>query len=176
MTVAVPLERDEYVIRKPNVTGDGRRVVLRIAQLNDSDANGIIYSVDLSDPSQRHRLVEGGADPSDRAGATRSSWLTGILTSGQNSCMKAVKVTSKGQITIPLEIRDALGIDRDTYLEVIEVGSEIRLRRIVPVEPLSDGDPIWGLVGAGDSGRRDVSSAHDRHLADAEIERWRTSS
>ena len=32
--------------------------------------------------------------------------------------MKAIKVTSKGQVTIPIEIRTALGIDDDTYLEV----------------------------------------------------------
>lgn len=56
--------------------------------------------------------------------------------------MKAVKVTSKGQITIPIELRQALGIDRDSYLEVVESKQEIRLRKIVPARPLADDDPI----------------------------------
>jgi AbrB family looped-hinge helix DNA binding protein len=90
--------------------------------------------------------------------------------------MKSVKVTSKGQITIPLEIRTALGIDEDTYLEVSGREDEIRLRKIVPARPLDDDDPIWDLVGAGDSGASDVAEQHDRHLADAEIARWRESS
>ncbi len=90
--------------------------------------------------------------------------------------MKAVKVTSKGQITIPVELREALGIDKDTYLEVTGTEDEIRLRKIVRARPLGDDDPIWNLVGRGTSGRTDVSQTHDRHLADAEVERWRESS
>lgn len=90
--------------------------------------------------------------------------------------MKAVKVTSKGQITIPVEIRVALGIDDDSYLEVSEQDDEIRLRKIIRARPLSAGDPIWDLIGRGDSGRRDVSADHDRHLADGEMKRWRESS
>jgi len=90
--------------------------------------------------------------------------------------MKAVKVTSKGQITIPVEIRLALGIDEQSYLEVSEDGEAIRLRKIVPARPLGSDDPIWSLVGAGESGLHDVSADHDRHLADGEIERWRGSS
>ena len=90
--------------------------------------------------------------------------------------MKAIKVTSKGQITIPIELRQSLGIDEGTYLEVTETEFEIRLRKLQPARPLGDDDPIWGLVGAGESGLDDVSAAHDRHLATAEIERWRGSS
>jgi len=90
--------------------------------------------------------------------------------------MKVVKVTSKGQVTIPIEVRTALGIDEGTYLEVSEDGSEIRLRKLVLARPLSDADPIWGLVGTGDSGYTDVAEEHDRHVADAEIERWQESS
>jgi AbrB family looped-hinge helix DNA binding protein len=90
--------------------------------------------------------------------------------------MKVVKVTSKGQVTIPIEVRDAFGIDEGTYLEVSEEGDEIRLRKVVPVRPLSDEDPIWELVGAGESGYSNAAEEHDRHVADAEIERWRESS
>lgn len=90
--------------------------------------------------------------------------------------MKVVKVTSKGQVTIPVELRSTLGIGDDTYLEVIEVGGELRMRKIGGVRPLSEEDPIWSLVGAGRSGHEDVAEAHDRHLADAETARWRESS
>jgi transcriptional pleiotropic regulator of transition state genes len=90
--------------------------------------------------------------------------------------MKAIKVTSKGQITIPIELRKALGIDDGTYLEASKHEHEIRLRRLVPASPLGDDDPIWGLIGAGDSGRRDVAANHDRYLAAGEIARWRESS
>lgn len=90
--------------------------------------------------------------------------------------MKVVKVTSKGQVTIPVEIRAALGIDDGTYLEVSEAGDGIRLRKVVRAQPLSDDDPIWELVGAGESGYADVAEEHDRHAADAEVERWGKSS
>lgn len=90
--------------------------------------------------------------------------------------MKAVKVTSKGQITIPIEIRQALGIDDRSYLEVSENGEEIRLRKVVPARPLAGDDPIWELIGAAESGLRDVSANHDRHLADGERKRWGGSS
>jgi len=89
--------------------------------------------------------------------------------------MKVVKVTSKGQITIPIEVRDALGIDEGAYLEVSEDGEEIRLRKFVRARPLSDADPIWDLVGAGESGFSEVAENHDRHVADAEVDRWRES-
>lgn len=90
--------------------------------------------------------------------------------------MKAIKVTSKGQITIPVGIRTALGIDKDTYLAVSEHEDEIRLRKLVPARPLGDDDPIWSLVGSGDSGVGDAAADHDRHLAAGELERWRGSS
>lgn len=90
--------------------------------------------------------------------------------------VKVIKVTSKGQITIPIEIRTALGIDEHTYLEVSEADEEIRLLKIVPTRPLGRDDPIWGLMGAGQSGRGRVAADHDQHLAAGEIERWRESS
>jgi AbrB family looped-hinge helix DNA binding protein len=90
--------------------------------------------------------------------------------------MKAVKVTSKGQITIPIKIRESLRIDEGAYLEVLEADQEIRLRKILPARPLGPEDPIWNLIGAGESGRSDISAEHDRHLAAAETERWRKSS
>jgi AbrB family looped-hinge helix DNA binding protein len=90
--------------------------------------------------------------------------------------MKAIKVTSKGQITIPIELRSALGIDDDTYLEVSASEHEIRLRKLVPARPLSDDDPIWGLIGVGRSAGTETSAHHDRDFADGEIARWRRKS
>ena len=90
--------------------------------------------------------------------------------------MKVVKVTSKGQLTIPLDVRRSLGIDEGTYLEVSEEGEEIRLRKLVPSRPLSGDDPIWSLIGAGQSSLEDVAQEHDRYLAEGEIDRWRESS
>ena len=94
----------------------------------------------------------------------------------KNIPMKVVKVTSKGQVTIPSEVRTSLGIDEGTYLEVTEEAQEIRLRKVVPLKPLSGDDPIWSLLGAGESGLDDVASEHDRHLANGEVARWRESS
>jgi AbrB family looped-hinge helix DNA binding protein len=93
-----------------------------------------------------------------------------------NFFMKAVKVTSKGRVTIPVEVRTALGIEVGTYLEIFEDGNEIRLRKVVPTRPLSGDDPIWGLIGAGASPYSNAAKQHDRHLAEGEIERWRESS
>jgi transcriptional pleiotropic regulator of transition state genes len=90
--------------------------------------------------------------------------------------MKVVKVTSKGQVTIPSDVRTSLGIDEGSYLEVSEEGEEIRLRKLVRTRPLSDDDPIWSLIGIGDSGMEDVAREHDRYLAQGEIDRWRESS
>lgn len=101
--------------------------------------------------------------------------LTASKNHGKNFCMKVVKLTSKGQVTIPVELRSALGIDEGSYLEVSSDGNEIRLRKIVPVRPLGSDDPIWNLIGAGESGFCDVAEEHDRHLADGETERWQES-
>jgi AbrB family looped-hinge helix DNA binding protein len=89
--------------------------------------------------------------------------------------MKVAKVTSKGQITIPQEAREALGIDEDSYLEVHTCGDEIHLKKVVSVRPLSSSDPIWRLVGAAGSAATDVGENHDHYLAEAEIAGWRES-
>jgi len=90
--------------------------------------------------------------------------------------VKVVKVTSKGQVTIPAEIRAALGITRDSYLEVAVDGGEVRLRRCVPARPLGADDPVWDLIGVAGGGRSDVSVGHDRYLAESERAGWRESS
>ena len=82
------------------------------------------------------------------------------------------RVTSKGQMTIPVEIRRALGIGKGDSLVVTLEGDEIRLRKLEAFRPLDDADPIWKLIGAGESGDSDVSERHNHYLATEEIKRW----
>lgn len=86
---------------------------------------------------------------------------------------QVVRVTSKGQMTIPLQIRQALGIRQGDSLLVTVEGDEIRLRKIEPFRPLGDDDPIWQLIGRGESGLPDVAERHDHYLANGEVRRWR---
>ncbi len=89
--------------------------------------------------------------------------------------MRVVKVTSKGQVTIPAEVRSELGIDEHTHLEVSVDGDAVRLRKLGATRPLGNEDPIWDLIGLTASGRHDVSEQHDAHLAEAESRAWRES-
>jgi transcriptional pleiotropic regulator of transition state genes len=66
--------------------------------------------------------------------------------------MKVVKVSSNGRVTIPIEVRTSLGIGKGASLAVTLEGDEIVLRKL-PVRPLSDQDPIWRLIGIGESRR-----------------------
>lgn len=84
-----------------------------------------------------------------------------------------VRLTSKGQMTIPQNIRKSLGLKAGDYLTVSVAKDEIRIKKIQPVKPLSEEDPIWKLVGAGNSGLKDVSARHDHYLAEGEVERWK---
>ncbi len=111
-------------------------------------------------------------EPEQRFGST----LPAGITRGKIFFMKVTKATSRGQVTIPVEIRTALGIDEDSYLEVSQVGDEVRLRKLVSVRPLGEEDPIWQLVGASGSGVSDAAEQHDRYLANAAMKPWRGSS
>ena len=55
-----------------------------------------------------------------------------------------IKVTSKGQITIPAKIRRALSLDRDSYLYVTRAGGLLVMRK---VDDLSL-DEISAVLGA----------------------------
>ena len=85
---------------------------------------------------------------------------------------EVVRVTSKGQVTIPVSVRRALGIAGGDVLAVTVDGDEIRVRKIEVTRPLDDSDPIWRLIGSGESGEKDISENHDQHLAEAEVKRW----
>ena len=89
--------------------------------------------------------------------------------------MAIVKVTEKGQVTLPVDLRRKLGITKDNYLVVEAEGEYLRLRKLSPEKPLEPEDPIWSLIGRGSGGSKDVSVRHDHYLAEGERKRWRSS-
>ncbi|MEW6665172.1 MAG: AbrB/MazE/SpoVT family DNA-binding domain-containing protein [Thermodesulfobacteriota bacterium] len=89
--------------------------------------------------------------------------------------MAIVKVTEKGQVTLPMELRKKLGITKDNYLEVEAEGECLRLRKVLSAKSLEPDDPIWEMIGKGSGGARDVSTRHDHYIAEGEQERWRSS-
>ena len=42
---------------------------------------------------------------------------------------EVIKVTSKGQITLPIEIRNAIGITDDSYLVVEQIGEYVLMKK-----------------------------------------------
>lgn len=89
--------------------------------------------------------------------------------------MKIVKVTEKGQVTIPIVFRRKLGISNEDHLAIEEEGDCLKLRKVASVSPLGPEDPIWNMVGKAQGGRSDVSRRHDGYLAEGEIAEWRKS-
>lgn len=89
--------------------------------------------------------------------------------------MAIVKVTEKGQVTLPIDLRRKLGINKNNYLVVEAEGECLRLRKLSLAKLLTPEDPIWSLIGKGSSGRKDVSARHDHYLAEGERKRWRKS-
>ena len=89
--------------------------------------------------------------------------------------MAIIKVTEKGQVTLPIDLRRRLGITKDDYLVVEAEGEYLKLHKISEVKPLGPDDPIWDLVGKGSSGKKDVSKRHDYYLAQGERKKWRKS-
>jgi len=53
-----------------------------------------------------------------------------LLFNGEQMTEAVVKVTSKGQLTLPAEIREELNIGEDDYLYVTEAGGLILMKRI----------------------------------------------
>ncbi|WP_434522721.1 AbrB/MazE/SpoVT family DNA-binding domain-containing protein [Halorubrum sp. AS12] len=60
------------------------------------------------------------------------------------------RVTTKGQVTIPKEIRDALGIEPGDEVDFERVGSEYRLQKRAPTTEDGD-DPFEKHRGSADS-------------------------
>ena len=61
-----------------------------------------------------------------------------------------MKVTEKGQVTIPLPIRDALGIKQSSEVEFVLEGDHAILRRIVHSETVAERISLYkGSANAG---------------------------
>jgi AbrB family looped-hinge helix DNA binding protein len=86
--------------------------------------------------------------------------------------MTIVKVTEKGQVTLPIDLRRKLRIGKDDYLSVEAEGEVLKLRKVRERKLLGSNDPIWDFVGKGSSGTKDGSTHHDRHIAVGERRRW----
>ena len=53
---------------------------------------------------------------------------------------EVVKVTSKGQITLPISIRKAIGISDDSYLLVEQIGDYVLMKK---ADYNTHGDRLW---------------------------------
>lgn len=94
-------------------------------------------------------------------------------TSGDRGQVRAVrvKVSSKGQIVLPAEIRRQLGIEMGAELEIVELAGALYL---VPVE---EGDPLDLLQGllAGTGYTMDdfyAERRRDKEREEAKLKRW----
>ena len=84
-----------------------------------------------------------------------------------------MRVSSKGQLTIPKFIRKKLDIKEGDYISISIDNNELRLKKIERVTPLSENDPIWDMIGIAESGVKDTSINHDSYLAEGEIKQWK---
>lgn len=84
-----------------------------------------------------------------------------------------MRLSAKGQVTIPVSIRRKMNLHEGDYVRISIEDSGMRLEKVVSVQPLGPRDPIWEMIGKGDSGVDDVSSNHDRYLAEGEVRRWK---
>jgi len=82
-----------------------------------------------------------------------------------------VTLTSKGQLTLPKEYRDKLRLEKGSRLAVALKGDTLLLKKAQAVEPLSDADPIWDMVGMFEDrgGAGDVAGEHDAYVALREV-------
>ena len=60
--------------------------------------------------------------------------------------MPVVSLSSKGQIVIPRQIRDELGLEQGTQLEIRIEGDAVSLTRLDQVVPASDWKSLRGLL------------------------------
>ncbi|MDW7650387.1 MAG: AbrB/MazE/SpoVT family DNA-binding domain-containing protein [Bacillota bacterium] len=85
---------------------------------------------------------------------------------------RLTRLTAKGQLTIPVEIRKDLNLKPGDYLAVSSKEGQIIVQKATTITPLSESDPIWKMIGTGESNSYDVSEKHDLHLAEGEIKSW----
>ncbi|MGB9793239.1 MAG: AbrB/MazE/SpoVT family DNA-binding domain-containing protein [Thermacetogeniaceae bacterium] len=79
-----------------------------------------------------------------------------------------IRIRSKGQVTLPLAVRKALGASEGDYLVCEVQGDSVVLRKanVYPRASFSDG--IWKLVGSAEDreGKDDVSADKHKYLGE----------
>jgi transcriptional pleiotropic regulator of transition state genes len=78
-----------------------------------------------------------------------------------------VKVTSKGQMTLPASARKLLGIKKGDYLAAYINGEELILRKFTPFKKAGPQDAIFNLLGKGE-GPQDLAENHDFYLKNSD--------
>ncbi len=78
---------------------------------------------------------------------------------------EVVKLTSKGQMTLPVKVRKLLGIKEGDHLAVYVNDEELILRKFLPFKKASPQDAIFKLIGKGE-GPSDSAEEHDKYLAE----------
>ncbi|MCR4418657.1 MAG: AbrB/MazE/SpoVT family DNA-binding domain-containing protein [Clostridia bacterium] len=78
-----------------------------------------------------------------------------------------VRLSSKGQLTLPAEIRRKLGLEKGARLLVLLEHNEIRIRKLNEGRPpaFTFESPFFDLIGSF-SGPEDLAENHDRYLAE----------
>ncbi len=74
-----------------------------------------------------------------------------------------IKLTSKGQMTLPKPIREKLKLNKGAHLAIFLNGEEIVLKKVEPFKALGQDDPIWDLAGVINDAS-DVGVSHDAYL------------
>jgi bifunctional DNA-binding transcriptional regulator/antitoxin component of YhaV-PrlF toxin-antitoxin module len=85
---------------------------------------------------------------------------------------QVVKITSKGQFTLPVEIRRDLSLGRDSYLYVTRVGQLVVIKKVEELslddisailEPLAKKDGVTRKILMADIERTRAKSFEERH-------------
>jgi AbrB family looped-hinge helix DNA binding protein len=78
-----------------------------------------------------------------------------------------VKISSKGQLTLPAEVRKKMGLLKGSKLYLVLDDDEIRIKAFKGKLPvLNEKSSIHKLIGSF-SGPKDLSERHDQYVAEA---------
>ena len=78
-----------------------------------------------------------------------------------------VKISSKGQLTLPAEVRKKMGLLKGSKLYLVLDDDEIRIKAFKGELPvLNEKSSIHKLIGSF-SGPKDLSERHDQYVAES---------
>ena len=82
--------------------------------------------------------------------------------------MNLIRIRPKGQVTLPLAVRKALGANEGDYLVCEVQGDSVVFRKATVYRRASFSDGIWQLVGSAEDkeGRDDVSANKHKYLGE----------